>query len=161
MKKLYFTLLGLFFLVAVQAQVNCKAVKGYAFSILTMPGTIRVDENGTALPVKINKQRFIYFTTTCKTKPTINTVIYGKTVVRADVQPSAETSFTATKSTDQKSIRLKSTKGQYLWKLNIVEKNGMAIPDKNSSISVTGKIGAKTFFLIMKEEIELQGPETY
>ena len=77
------------------------------------------------------------------------------------MQPSAETSFTATKSTDQKSIRLKSTKGQYLWKLNIVEKNGMAIPDKNSSISVTGKIGAKTFFLIMKEEIELQGPETY
>jgi len=161
MKKLYFTLLGLFFLAGLQAQVNCKAVKGYAYSILTLPGTIRVNEHGTPLPARVNKERFIYFITNCKTKPTINTVLYGKTVVKTDVQPAAEIAFSATKSNDQKRILLKAGKGNYLWKLNVVEKNGKPIPDKNISITVTGKIGTKPFFIIIKEEIELQGPETY
>ncbi|MCY7291810.1 MAG: hypothetical protein LH615_06460 [Ferruginibacter sp.] len=161
MKKLYFTLVGLFFLAGLQAQVNCKAVKGYAYSILTLPGTLRVDENGIPLPARVNKERFIYFITNCKTKPTINTVLYGKTIVRADVQPTAERAFSATKSNDQKRLFLTPGKGNYLWKIYVVEKNNKPIPDKNISISVTGKIGTKPFFIIMKEEIELQGPETY
>ncbi len=161
MKKLYITLLGLFFLNVLQAQVNCKAIKGYAYSMITLPGTMQVDENGHPVTPKIYKERFIYFFTTCKTKPTINTVLYGKTVVKVDVQPSAETYFTATKSSDQKVVRLKSSKGNYLWKLNVVENNGKPIPEKNKSVSVSGKIGTKPFLIIMKEEIELQGPETY
>lgn len=160
MKKLYFTLLGLFFLSGLQAQVNCKAIKGHAFYIITLPGTMQVDENGNPVPPKINKERFIYFTTTCKTKPIINTVLYGKTVVRADEQPTAENSFTATK-TDKKSIRLKAFKGNYLWKINVVEKDGKAIPDKKMTITVSGKMGTKPFLIMMKEETQLQGPDSY
>ncbi len=161
MKKLYFTLLGLLFLTGLQAQVNCKAIKGYAYGMITLPGTLQVDENGNPVTPKIYKERFIYFFTTCKTKPIINTVLYGKTIVKADVQPSAETYFTAATSADQKVVRLKSSKGNYLWKINVVENNGKSIPEKNRSISVSGKIGAKPFLIIMKEEIELKGPEAY
>ena len=161
MKKLYLTLLGLFFLVGLQAQVNCKAIKGYAYSLVTLPGTMPVDENGHQIPPRLNKERFIYIITNCKTTPTINNVLYGKTIAKTDAKPTAETSFTATKSNDQKAVLLKPTKGNYLWKISVLENNSKPIADKNSSISVTGKINKKPFFILMKEEIELQGPETY
>jgi hypothetical protein len=160
MKKLYFSLLGLFFLMGLKAQVNCKTVKGYAYSMITLPGILSVDENGVTIPPRINKERFIYFTTTCKIKPTINTVLYGKTIVKTDPTPTAETSFTATK-TDQKAILLRAAKGNYLWRISVMENNANPIANKISSISVTGKIDKKSFFILMKEEIELQGPETY
>ena len=161
MKKLYVTLLGLIFFTSIQAQVNCKAFKGYAYSILTLPGTVRVDENGNQLPARVNKQRFIYFTTNCKTVPTINTVSYGSTIVRADAQPAAEPFLSASKINEEKKILIKPAKGYYLWKINVVGKDGKSIPDKNSLITVKGAIGSKPFTIKIKEETELQGPETY
>ena len=161
MKKLYFTLIGLLFLFGLQAQVNCKALKGYAYSMVIMPGTLRVDENGTPLPVELHKERFIYFVTNCKTPPIINTVLYGKTVVRADEKPTKEIFFSAAKVNGQKTMLLKPGRGNYLWKLYVVPTDGKSIPNKNISITVSGKIGSKPFFIIIKEETELQGPETY
>ncbi len=161
MKKLYFILLGLFFLTNVNAQVNCKAIQGYAYSITTLPGILRVDENGIPFPVRVNKERLIYFFTSCKTKPTINKVLYSGTIVKADVDPTAEISFSAVKSSDQKNITLKPRKGNYLWKISIVENAGKPISEKNNTITVTGKIGSKPFFIIIKNEVELQGHETY
>lgn len=161
MKKLYFILIGLFFLSHAIAQVNCKAIQGYAYSITTLPGTLRVDENGVPLPVRVNKERLIYFFTSCKIKPTINKVLYGKTIVKADVNPTAEVSFSAVKSSDQKSILLKPRRGSFLWKINIIENAGRQIPEINNVITVTGMIGAKRFFIVIKEEVELQGHETY
>ena len=121
MQKLYFILLGLFFLTQGNAQLNCKAVKGYAYIIVTIPGNMPVDDNGNPTADRLHKERFIYFITICKLKPVINTVLYNNTVVKADSQPSYEKSFFATRRTDQKTLLIKPGKGKYLWKINIIE----------------------------------------
>lgn len=161
MKKIYFILLGLFFLSSANAQLNCKAIQGYAYCITTIPGNLQVDENGVTLPVRLNKQRFIYFITSCKTIPTINRVLYGRTNVKTDLHPTLEASFSAVKKTDQENINLNPRKGTYLWKLDVIQNLSKFIADKNNTVTVTGKIGTKTFFLIIREETELQGHDTY
>ena len=161
MQKLYFILLGLFFLTQGNAQLNCKSVQGYAYIIVTIPGNMPVDDNGNPTADRLHKERFIYFITTCKLKPVINTVLYNSTVVKADAQSSYKKSFFATRRTDQKSLAIKPGKGKYLWKINIIENSSNPIPDKINTISVTGKIASKTFFVIIKEEIALKGPDTY
>ena len=161
MKKIYFILVGLFFLNTANGQLNCKAIQANAFFITSLPGTLMVDENGLPLPVRIRKERFIYFTTSCKLTPRITKVMYGKTIVKTEVQPSFETSFTAAKISNKKNILLKKGKGKFLWKIYVVENADNPIPDKSIAIFVRGKIGANPFLIAIKEEVELQGHDSY
>jgi len=160
MPKLFFILLGIIFLNAAQAQKYCKT-SGYAFSILIQPGTIPVDENGNPIKRRINKERFIYIITMGKLKPTISSIMYGKTTVKWDLPNSSEKEFSAVTESTQKTMNIKPSKGCSLWRINIQEFPNQFISENIVGINIKGKIENKSFTLLLNKETNLWGFETY
>lgn len=85
MKKIFLLLPALFLLIACFSQKRCTVTKAVAFYNMSQPGILPVDENGRPMKSKINKERFIYMLTSCKTKPVITSVTYGGIKVLASV----------------------------------------------------------------------------
>ena len=160
MQKLFFILIGIIFFNSVEAQKYCKP-NGYAFSILVQPGTIPVDENGRPVKRNINKERFIYILTAGKTKPVINTILYGKTGVKWDLTGLAEKEFSAVTESTQKIMKIKPSKGCSMWRINIQEILNQAISENNPTINIKGKIENKSFTLLLIKEIAVQGFDSY
>ena len=159
MQKLFFILIGIIFFNSVEAQKYCKP-NGYAFSILVQPGTIPVDENGRPVKRNINKERFIYILTAGKTKPVINTILYGKTDVKWELSK-AEKEFSTVIENTQKTIKIKPSKGCSMWRINIQEILNQAISENNPTINIKGKIENKSFTLLLNKETPLQGLDRY
>ena len=160
MQKLFFILIGIIFLNTAQAQKYCNP-SGYAFSILIQPGTIPVDENGVPIKRRINKERFIYIVTIGKLKPTISSVMFGKTAVKWDLSNVAEKEFSAVTESTQKTMNIKPTKGCSLWRINIQEIANQPISENMVSINIKGKIENKNFTILIYKETNLRGFETY
>ena len=159
MQKLFFILIGIIFFNSVEAQKYCKP-NGYAFSILVQPGTIPVDENGRPVKRNINKERFIYILTAGKTKPVINTILYGKTDVKWELSK-AEKEFSTVIENTQKTIKIKPSKGCSMWRINIQEILNQAISENNPTINIKGKIENKSFTLLLNKETAVQGFDSY
>ena len=160
MQKLFFILLGILLLNAVQAQKYCKP-SAYAFSISIQPGTIPVDESGAPIKRHSYKERFIYIVTPGKNKPTINTIAYGRAAVRWDLPGSAEFEFSAVTENTQKTMNIKPSKGCSMWRINIQEISNNTISESTSAIYIKGKIENKLFTLLIKKETPVQGFEAY
>ena len=159
MQKLFFILIGIIFFNSVEAQKYCKP-NGYAFSILVQPGTIPVNENGRPIKRKIMKERFIYILTAGKTKPVINTILYGKTDVKWELSK-AEKEFSTVIENTQKTMKIKPSKGCSMWRINIQEILNKAISENNPTINIKGKIENKSFTLLLNKETAVQGFDSY
>ena len=159
MQKLFFILIGTIFLNTAEAQ-KYRNPSGYAFSILVQPGTIPVDENGRPIKRRIMKERFIYILTAGKTKPVINTILYGKTDVKWDVSK-AEKEFSAIIENTQKTMKIKPSQGCSMWRINIQEILNQAISENNLTINIKGKIENKSFTLLLNKETAVQGFDSY
>ncbi len=159
MQKLFFILIGIIFLNTVEAQKYCNP-SGYAFSIIIQPGTIPVDENGSPIKRRIMKERFIYILTAGKIKPVINTIFYGKTVVKWDLSK-AEKEFSAIIENTQKTMKIKPSKGCSMWRINIQEILNQAISENSPTINIKGKIENKSFTLLLNKESAVQGFDSY
>ena len=160
MQKLFFILIGIIFLSTAQAQKYCKP-GGYAFSILVQPGTIPVDENGNPLKRRINKERFIYIITPGKNKPTITSIVYGKTAVKWDLPGTAESEFSAVSENTQKTMNIKTSKGCFLWRINIHEVSTIGISENTNAINIKGITANKSFTILIYKETAIQGFDTY
>jgi hypothetical protein len=160
LQKLFFIIIGIIFLNTAQAQKYCMP-GGYAFNILIQPGTIPVDDKGVPLKRQINKERFIYLITPGKDKPTLTSIVYGKTAVKWDLPGTAENEFSAVTENTQKTMNIKPPKGCSMWRINIQEINNQRISENIPAINVTGKIDNKSFTLLIFKETAVQGFDTY
>ncbi len=160
MQKLLFIFIGLIFLNTAKAQKNYQPC-GYAFSTLTQPGTMPVDENGVPVKRKINKERFVYIILPGKIKPAVKTVAYNNVAVKWDVSEYAENEYAAVSESTQKTMRIKAFKGGTMWRLTIQEFPNHAIQSKEVPIVIKGNVGAKPFTVTILKETAVQGYETY
>ncbi len=160
MQKLFFIITGIIFLNTAQAQKYCKS-SGYAFSILIHPGTIPVDEKGVPLKRRINKERFIYIFTPVKNKPTITSIVYGKTAVKWDLPGTSEKEFSAITENTQKTMNIKPSKGCFMWRINIQEVSNNSISENMNTINIKGITADKPFTIMVYKETAVQGFDTY
>lgn len=160
MQKLFYFLIGIIFLNSAEAQKHCKP-GGFAFSVLTQPGTIPVDENAVAMKRHINKERFIYIMTSGGNMPTITSVAYGNISVKWSIRGTSEKVFSAITEKTQKTMDIKPAKGCSMWRIDIQEIPNQLILENVSAINIKGKTANKLFILLLNTETAVQGFDNY
>ena len=107
------------------------------------------------------KERFIYILTAGKTKPVINTILYGKTGVKWDLTGLAEKEFSAIIENTQKTMKIKPSKGCSMWRINIQEILKNPNNENMAPINIKGKVENKSFTLLLNKETAVQGFDSY
>ena len=159
MKKMFFLLSALFLLKISFGQRQCTATKATAFYTLSNPGILPGD--GTGRAVRLNKERFIYLLTSCKTKPFISSVTYGGVKVLASVNDDGPAKkVNAGVDNAGRKIMLSAPAGYYYWKTDVVEINNSPLHD-SGKIVLKGTIGGKPFTIIVYNEKQLEGLPVY
>jgi hypothetical protein len=161
MKKLISTLLVTFFIANTLAQKTCSILSVNAFYSIVMPGNIPVDENGNPLKLKVNKSRTIFISSNCNVKPIINKIIYDNISPAFFIQKAKHEEISNLKDDANNEIKLNISKSSFLWKIKIVESEGIPLPENPKTISIQWKQKTKANKLVIKKEVQLATLPTY
>jgi hypothetical protein len=161
MKKIISILLFTFFIINATAQKQCKIISAQAFYTINMPGTMPVDENGRQRKTKRNLSRTIFFTSNCTSAPSFEKITYNNISTRFSVEKATSIEVAGLSDNSGNKIILQSPKGFTIWKLTVIEKDNIAIPEKVNIISLIWKQKNKTNKFEIKKEVELATIPTY
>jgi hypothetical protein len=138
------------------SQKQCKIVKGLAIFTVIQPGTMPIDENGNARKLPLNITRTIYLTTTCADKPVIKEIKYGDVLAKTTIARIDANDIFLGQDLDGNKINMQIIKGNSLWKVDVVVDN--VEPSTSMKIYVKGLLQKKSFVVIVKKEVEIEGP---
>jgi hypothetical protein len=138
------------------SQKQCKIVKALAFFTVIQPGTMPIDENGNARKLPLNITRTIYLTTTCADKPVIKEIKYGNALAKTTIARIDVNDIFLGQDLDGNKINMQTIKGNSLWKVDAVVDN--VEPLSTMKIYIKGLIQKKSFVIIVKKEVEIEGP---
>lgn len=155
MKKIFSTIVLVFFITNLFAQKPCSVISANAFYSIVMPGNMQVDENGQPLKKKVNKNRTIFISTNCKTAPTISKVIYDTVSPSFFIEKAKAEEVSSLMDDANNKIILKIAKSSFLWKLSIVESGGISITENPKTIILLWKLKNKTSKILIKTERQL------
>jgi hypothetical protein len=155
MKKIFSTIVLVFFITNLFAQKPCSVISANAFYSIVMPGNMQVDENGQPLKKKVNKNRTIFISTNCKTAPTISKVIYDTVSPSFFIEKAKAEEVLSLMDDANNKIILKIAKSSFLWKLSIVESGGISITENPKTIILLWKLKNKTSKILIKTERQL------
>lgn len=155
MKKIFSTLLLVFFITNVFAQKPCSVLSANAFYSIVMPGNMQVDENGQPRKRKVNKNRTIYISTNCKTAPSISKVMYDTVSSNFFIEKAKAEEVSSLMDDSNHKIILKVAKSSFLWKISIVESGGISITENPKSIILLWKLKNRQSKILIKTERQL------
>ncbi len=155
MKKIFSTLLLVFFITNVFAQKPCSVLSANAFYSIVMPGNMQVDENGQPRKRKVNKNRTIYISTNCKTAPSISKVMYDTVSSNFFIEKAKAEEVSSLMDDSNHKIILNVAKSSFLWKISIVESGGISIAENPKTIILLWKLKNKTSKILIKTERQL------
>jgi hypothetical protein len=138
------------------SQKQCKVIKALAFFTVIQPGTMPVDENGNPIKLPLNITRTIYLTTTCADKLEIKEIKYGNTLAKTAINRIDVNDIFLGQDLDGHKINMQTIKGNYLWKVDVVVDDTERLG--NTKIYIKSFIQKKSFIIVMKKEIEIEGP---
>jgi hypothetical protein len=155
MKKIINTLLLLFFVTYIHAQKSCSILSANAFYRIVMPGNIPVDENGKRRKIKVNYSRTIFISSNCNVEPVISKVIYDNISPAFFIEKTTNEEISSLMGDMNNKIKLNAAKSSFLWKITIIESDGISVPENPKDISIQWKQKTKLTKLVVKKEVQL------
>jgi len=157
MKRILISILFSASVFTAASQTSCSIKKAYAYYTVSVPGIQMSDDNGNPIPVKPAIGRFIYFEWSGPKKPGSVTVLYNNKALVATLTAIAGRSVTPGSEINQNNVsKITVKKTNSLWKIDLLPKEGCAMPDqdcKNISIKIKGTKKTCTFRLFKETEL--------
>ena len=161
--KLIFTLLFVFTLIGLKAQVQKSPIKSVeAFYKAYLPGQQKVDENGIPIKSLVTIERFLYVEYKKGTNLQVEEVTYNNNKIKVvETVLIGQKAKVGTKINSDLQTELTAKKGYTYWLITLdsKQKDEKDMGKSLKIINIKAKVGTKYFNFSIKEETELLAPE--